>query len=113
MYHGIQDRVALVTGGAQGIGRAIAALFIEHGATVAILDNDEHEGQRTRRALTAQGDCSYFHADIADEEAVDGVASATVDTYGRIDFLVNCAAAFIMRGCGPPPRTGGGCSMST
>ncbi len=89
---GLQDRVALVTGGASGIGREIALLFARAGAPVAIVDRDEAGGAAVAREITAAGGRAIFEgADVtraADcERAVNRVASE----FGGLRILVNNA----------------------
>jgi dihydroanticapsin dehydrogenase len=98
MYDGISNRVVLVTGGAQGIGRAICEVFLAHGSGVMVADLDEEKGVRVEHELSRLGRCQFARTDIADEENVIATVKRTVDVYGRLDFLVNCASAFIMRG---------------
>jgi 3-oxoacyl-[acyl-carrier protein] reductase len=83
----LKDRVAIITGGARGIGRAIAEAFAAEGARLALADVD-------RAALeAAAGDLGALAVptDVSDEEAVRAMVEATVRRYGRIDILVNNA----------------------
>ncbi|MFB6875327.1 SDR family NAD(P)-dependent oxidoreductase [Streptomyces sp. NPDC001890] len=98
---GIAGRSALVTGGAQGIGRAVADRLVEEGARVLIADVNEEFGPSAVKEINdkaGSGVARYVPTDIADEEAVERAVAAATETFGRLDFLVNCAAAFIMRG---------------
>jgi 3-oxoacyl-[acyl-carrier protein] reductase len=83
----LKDQVAIITGGARGIGRAIAEAFAAEGARLALADMD-------RAALeAAAGDLGALAVptDVSDEEAVRAMVEATVRRYGRIDILVNNA----------------------
>jgi NAD(P)-dependent dehydrogenase (short-subunit alcohol dehydrogenase family) len=89
----LKDKVAIVTGGDSGIGRAVAALFAREGADVAIVYLCEHEDaakskeiveEEGRRAITIAGD-------IGSKEFCDDAVKRTVDAFGRLDILVNNA----------------------
>ncbi len=97
---GLSGRTAIVTGGAQGIGRATVDRLVAEGASVTIADI--HEGYGTAAveeiSATAPDRIWYTHTDVADEDSVARTVDATVDRFGGVDLLVNCAATFIMRG---------------
>jgi 2-dehydro-3-deoxy-L-rhamnonate dehydrogenase (NAD+) len=85
----LQGRVAAVTGGAQGIGKAITERFVRSGAKVAIWDYDRALAEKTAAAL---GDSvSAFACDVTDAVLVATARDATLKAYGRIDILVNNA----------------------
>jgi 3-oxoacyl-[acyl-carrier protein] reductase len=85
-------RVAVVTGGANGIGRATALMFAEHGYAVAIWDMSEQAGQDTVQAVTAAGGVAVFHAvDVSQAPAVVDAARAVHARFGRVDVLINNA----------------------
>lgn len=85
----LDGKVALITGGAAGIGRATAERFVEEGARVAICDVDEGAG---REALAALGGEATFHrVDVSRAEEVRGWVGACEERFGRIDVLVNNA----------------------
>jgi len=85
-------RVAVVTGGANGIGRATALLFAEHGYAVAIWDMSEQAGQDTVQAVTAAGGVAVFNAvDVSQPASVVAAAAAVHARFGRIDVLINNA----------------------
>jgi 3-oxoacyl-[acyl-carrier protein] reductase len=85
----LSNRIAAVTGGAQGIGRAITERFIASGAKVAIWDKDIELASKTAKAL---GDAARAYAtDVADLASVEATRDATVKDFGRIDILVNNA----------------------
>jgi NAD(P)-dependent dehydrogenase (short-subunit alcohol dehydrogenase family) len=84
-------RPAVVTGGAQGIGRAIVERFLDSGAAVAIWDRDHALAQRTAQALAGRGRVIAIEADVSDLRAVERARDATLAAFGRIDILVNNA----------------------
>jgi NAD(P)-dependent dehydrogenase (short-subunit alcohol dehydrogenase family) len=91
---GLDGKVALVTGGASGIGAAIAATFAAKGARVAVVDlaADAAKG----KAAELGGDSAGFGADVADAAAVSTVVEAVLAAYGRIDILVNSAGVALL-----------------
>ena len=92
----LQDRVAIVTGGAAGIGRAICELFAEEGATVVVADIDTAGGNATAAAIVDSGRESIFvRTDVSDEQEVAALVESAADRYGAINILVNDAAAFV------------------
>ncbi len=81
--------VAVVTGGAKGIGKSVCQLFAEEGATVVIADLDEEMGQRVADELAAKGyKAAFIKADVADEESVKNLVKAAVDTFGKLDIMI-------------------------
>ncbi|GAA1859084.1 D-threitol dehydrogenase [Pseudonocardia ailaonensis] len=85
-------RVAVVTGGAAGIGRATARLFAAEGAAVAVVDRDLAKAETAAGELTAAGSTTLALAcDVADVRAVEQACSVVMDRFGRIDVLVNSA----------------------
>lgn len=98
MYEGLEGRVAIVTGGAQGIGRAICERFLAAGVSVVVADASEERGPVVEAELSKLGPCTFVRADIAVEADVVRAVRTAVNRYGGVDVLVNNAAAFIMRG---------------
>jgi NAD(P)-dependent dehydrogenase (short-subunit alcohol dehydrogenase family) len=93
--HGrLTDRVAIVTGGDSGIGRAVALAFAREGAHVVVSYLDEHEdAEQTRRRVEDAGRSALLLAgDLGDEAQCARVVRATVERFGRLDVLVNNAA---------------------
>lgn len=86
----LEGRVAVVTGGARGLGRAIAQRFVDEGARVALWDLDGDVAERTAAELGGPDRARAFAVDVADSAAVDATAAAT-RAWGRIDTLVNNA----------------------
>ena len=87
---GLQDRVCIVTGAAQGIGEACARRFAREGAKVVLADIDDARGQAVARELRGL----YVHCDVGDKAQVDTLVAQALDTHGRIDVLVNNAGIF-------------------
>jgi 2-hydroxycyclohexanecarboxyl-CoA dehydrogenase len=97
---GLQDKVALVTGGGLGIGRRIALTLGEEGATVIVNDLFEDRAKSVAGEIEdAGGRASYFAADVIDHDAVNEMVAQIIKQYGRIDILVNNAGV-------PPPEPG-------
>lgn len=88
----LDGKVALVTGAALGIGRATAALFAREGASVALTDVQDDEGEAARKTIESDGGTArYWHLDVADEDAVARVVDEVVDAFGGLDIVVNNA----------------------
>ena len=92
----LENKVAIVTGGAAGIGRAICELFAEEGAKVVIGDIDEGGGQETvARIENAGGSATFVSTDVSEESRVQRLVANAVSEYGAVNVLVNDAAAFV------------------
>jgi 3-oxoacyl-[acyl-carrier protein] reductase len=85
----LNGRTAVVTGGAQGFGRAITERFVESGAKVAIWDFDQPLAEKT--AAEIGNAVSAFKVDISDPAAVEKTRDATLKAFGKVDILVNNA----------------------
>jgi 3-oxoacyl-[acyl-carrier protein] reductase len=85
----LTGRCAVVTGGAQGFGRAIAERFVASGAKVAIWDHDQPFAERTAKEIG--GGVGAFKVDVSDLAAVERTREETLKAFGRIDILVNNA----------------------
>jgi len=85
----LQGKVAIITGGAAGIGRATAERFIEEGATVAFCDVNQEVGEATARELGEKA--AFYRVDVTDRQAVQVFVDAVEARFGRIDILVNNA----------------------
>jgi glucose 1-dehydrogenase len=99
----LEGRTAIVTGGASGIGRAIALRFSAEGAAVVVSDireapiwhRDNEDERPTARVIEEQGGKGKFHqADVSKWDDVDQLVAATVSDFGRLDIMVNSAAIF-------------------
>lgn len=90
----LQDKVALITGGDSGIGRAVAIAFAKEGADVAIMYLNEHDdAKQTKQLVEQQGRRAVAIAgDIGDENFCQQAVQQTVDEFGKLDILVNNAA---------------------
>jgi pyridoxal 4-dehydrogenase len=86
----LEDRVAIVTGGAQGIGKAIAEKLSDEGASVVIADINEEGAKTVAEGLSGEG--LGLRADVSKPDDVQAMVDATVDRFGRVDVLVNNAA---------------------
>jgi NAD(P)-dependent dehydrogenase (short-subunit alcohol dehydrogenase family) len=90
--YSLQEKVALVTGAASGIGRATAELFARMGARVVACDRDAERGASAVDELSAAGhDALFAAADVTDPDALSAVIARAVDEYGRLDCAANCA----------------------
>lgn len=95
----LKDKVAIITGGAAGIGRATALLFAEEGAKVSIIDVDREAGRQIVKAIESKGGHALFvDGDVSKEEDAAHVTNETARAFGRVDILVNNAAVFLMKG---------------
>ncbi|MBV9557048.1 MAG: SDR family oxidoreductase [Pseudolabrys sp.] len=87
----LKGRFAAVTGGAQGIGRAIVERFLDSGATVAIWDRDAALAQKAVKELEKRGKAIFVSCDVTNYKDVERARDDTVKAFGRIDILVNNA----------------------
>jgi len=88
----VQGKIALVTGGGSGIGRATALALAREGAKVMIADYVPEGGDRTVKLIKEKGgEASFIHADVAITKQVEAMVNKTVETYGRIDLAFNNA----------------------
>ena len=97
-------RVAIVTGGASGIGAATVREFAGKGASVAILDINDSGGRQIASELQGAGHTvEFFQADVSDKAACTTAVQDVVEKWGRLDFLVNNAVSFIAKGLDATP----------
>ena len=91
----ITNQVAMVTGGAAGIGLACAERFAEEGAKVAIVDRDGERGEAAAAGLRDGGaDAIFLAGDCTSEDDMGSAVAAIVERWGRLDILANCAGGF-------------------
>lgn len=87
----MKGRVAVVTGGAQGIGYAVAQRMLQSGATVSLWDVNETQLGKARETLSRSGEVGIQVVELTDENSVAAATKATRSVFGRIDALVNSA----------------------
>jgi len=85
----VDGKVAVVTGGAAGLGRATVERFCEEGARVVVADADAERGEELVAALGAS--CAFRRTDVADADAIQALVDFTVDHFGGLDVMVNNA----------------------
>lgn len=88
---GIQGKVAVVTGGDSGIGRATAKLLADEGVKVALLDKTKEQLQHTMAEVQKVGEAYAIKADLRNLEEVEAAKDEILKQYGHVDILVNCA----------------------
>ncbi len=88
----LAGKVAIVTGGSRGMGRATAEVFMAEGAQVVVADLLDAEGEALARSQG--GSLAYRHLDVANEQGWRSLVAETLESYGRIDILVNNAATY-------------------
>lgn len=87
---GLTNKVVLVTGGANGIGKGIVSDFLEEGSRVVIADWNEEDGRRTRDEFHANGhDVTFLQMDVRNLDHIKQVVNTVIETHGQIDVLVN------------------------
>ncbi|WP_083547413.1 SDR family oxidoreductase [Virgibacillus halodenitrificans] len=90
----LKDKVALITGGDSGIGRAVSVHFAKEGADVAVVYLNEHkDAEETKRLVELEGrQCLLISGDIGDQSFCESAVTETLDKYKKIDILINNAA---------------------
>ncbi len=88
----LEKKVAIVTGGAQGIGYAIAQRFLQDGAKVMLSDSNERAGEAAQEALSEFGHVAFCHCDVSVRLDVRNMVANTLDDLGDVDVLVNNAS---------------------
>ena len=93
----LKGKIAIVTGGSNGMGEAVSKRFAHEGATVVIADMNFDRAKTVAQQIQQQGDnCEVYHqVDITNVEMVQSLVKKTVDQFGRIDILVNCAGGVL------------------
>lgn len=88
----LQNKVAIITGGASGIGAATAKLFVQEGAKVVLVDLNEEKGKALEAELKAQNaDALFVKANITSEEEVHNIFKETIAAFGKVDIVFNNA----------------------
>jgi len=101
----LKDKVAIITGSGEGIGRATAELFAEEGATVVIAERNAVSGRDAAEAINRTGGRALFiETDVAKEASVERMAAEAEKAFGAIHILVNNAAVFVLRGIEATPE---------
>jgi NAD(P)-dependent dehydrogenase (short-subunit alcohol dehydrogenase family) len=93
----LKDKIALVTGAGQGIGKAIALALLERGMRVTIADNDAEAGLETEREYKAKGDIAFIETDVSREADVRRALDQCEARFGGLDALVNNAGINIVK----------------
>lgn len=88
----LNEQIAIITGGAQGIGKATVEKFVQEGAAVILWDVDEKKGLRISEELCKKGfDIEFQKVNVADFKEVENAVNQTIEKFGRIDILINNA----------------------
>ena len=94
-YPELKNRVALITGAAQGIGAETARLFAAQGCRVAVVDIDADNGEKVAAAIRGNGgSAQLFRTDITSEDSVAQCIAGIAQTFGGIDIVINCAGGY-------------------
>lgn len=92
----LEGKVALITGGASGMGMVASMLFASEGARVVLTDVNDEAGEATARRIEEQGgEAIHVHADVSQEADAEVMVGKTVDTFGRLDVLYNNAGVML------------------
>ncbi|CAB4317460.1 unnamed protein product [Prunus armeniaca] len=86
----LEGKVALITGGASGIGECTAKIFAQHGAKIVIADVQDDLGHSVRESI-GPTDCTFVHCDVTDEAQIKNAVHKAVATYGKLDIMFNNA----------------------
>ncbi len=90
MSENMQGKVALVTGGSSGIGKASAFAFGRRGARVAIASRNAENGKLAENELRDSGvECLWIQADVSDASQVEAMVTSVIDAYGQLDYAFN------------------------
>ncbi|MCX6658079.1 MAG: SDR family NAD(P)-dependent oxidoreductase, partial [Euryarchaeota archaeon] len=93
----LRGRVALITGGTEGMGFATAELFLEEGAKVVITGRSEEKGRRALRKLSKLGAVEFVRGDVSRSADARRMVDRTVRWFGRLDILFNNAGVYLER----------------
>ena len=98
MAQGLGDKIALVTGGASGIGRSTAMAFSRKGAKVVVADINSEGGKETIHLIKEKsGNAIFVKCDVSKAKDVEAMVKKTVDNYGRLDYAFNNAGVAVMK----------------
>ena len=86
----LKNNIALVTGGASGLGRGTVEHFVSRGCKVAILDINDEKANDVIEML-GEENVIYFNTDVMNEDSVKNAINGIKDKYGKLNFIVNCA----------------------
>ncbi|HEV7222289.1 MAG TPA: SDR family oxidoreductase [Pirellulales bacterium] len=101
----LQGKVAVITGGGSGIGRATCQVFAQEGAAVIVADVNRESGEAVARGVNDHGGRAIaVETDVADEASIRRMVAEGVKAFGKINLLVNNAAAFVLRGIEATPE---------
>lgn len=92
-----KGKAAIVTGGGQGIGKAIAARLLREGMKVVLAESDEESGRETQTELEVFGEVEFIHTDVSNEQLVRNAVERTIERFGGLDLLVNNAGVMIRK----------------
>lgn len=88
----VENKIAVITGGASGIGEATAKTYAEHGASVVVADIDEEGAKKTVNDIVADGgEATFVRTDVTEEENIKQMIEVTVEEYGGLNVLFNNA----------------------
>jgi D-sorbitol dehydrogenase (acceptor) len=93
----LNDKIAIVTGGATGIGEAVSRRYLSEGAQVVVVDVKPRSDLATTYADVDETRLLLLQADVTKRESIESIVQSTIDRFGRIDILFNNAAIFDMR----------------
>jgi NAD(P)-dependent dehydrogenase (short-subunit alcohol dehydrogenase family) len=93
MTGALTGKAAIVTGGARGVAKGVAAAMVKAGAKVLIVDREAALGEATAAELGAFGEAAFMACDLADRDALPTIVETAVSCFGRLDTLVNAAQA--------------------
>jgi len=105
----LTDKVAIINGGATGMGRSTAYLFSEEGCNCVIADVNEEEGKKTAEEATRRGkEAIFVNCDITDLKQIKDCVDQTVNKFGTVHILVGCAGGSVPRDSSARPRNADG-----
>ena len=91
----LQGRVALITGGTEGMGFATAGLFLKEGAKVVITGRSQEKGRKAIRGLSRLGEVEFIRGDVSRSEDAKRMVGRTVERFGKLDILFNNAGVYL------------------